>query len=70
MNRKVSLCTACNPPAVPESPRKKKGRKKAKGEWDSDDEDESDGPLYPPGIMKVGLFFFFEFANNHMPTQH
>ena len=27
-----------------------------KGQWDSDVEDESDGPEYPPGIMKVNLF--------------
>jgi len=31
----------------------KKSKKKAKGEWDSDFEDESDGPEFPPGIMKV-----------------
>ena len=52
MNRNVSLCVACNPPSAP-PPSKKRGRKKARGQWDSDDEDESDGPFYPPGIMKV-----------------
>lgn len=51
MNKRVSLCVVCNPPTAPR--KKKQGRKKAKGQWDSDDEDESDGPSYPPGIMKV-----------------
>jgi hypothetical protein len=34
-------------------PKGKKSKKKAKGQWDSDVEDESDGPEYPPSIMKV-----------------
>ena len=38
---------------------KKKSKKKAKGEWDSDCEDESDAPTYPAGIMKVGLLPIF-----------
>ncbi|KAG6896664.1 hypothetical protein C0992_006798 [Termitomyces sp. T32_za158] len=51
MDQKVALCTVCNP-AVP-TPKKKRGKKKAKGQWDSNDEDESDDPAYPSGIMKV-----------------
>lgn len=59
MNHRVSLCTVCNTSSgIP--PRKKRGRKKTKGEWDSDDEDESDGPMYPPGIMKPDITFFGE----------
>lgn len=54
LNRKVSLCTVCNPPQAAPSRKKKQGRKKSKGDWDSNDEDASDGPDYPPGIMKVG----------------
>lgn len=60
MNQKVSRCVVCNPPSAIEPPQKKKGRKKAKGQWDSEDEDESDGPLYPPGIMKPDITFFGE----------
>ncbi|KAF5383542.1 hypothetical protein D9615_003745 [Tricholomella constricta] len=59
MNQRVALCTICNPPAV-QTPKKKKGKKKAKGDWDSNDEDESDGPAYPPGIMKPDITFFGE----------
>lgn len=51
MRQKVSLCTVCNVPAP--LPTKKKGRKKSKDKWDSGDEDESDQPAYPAGIMKV-----------------
>ncbi|KAG6811680.1 hypothetical protein H0H92_006335 [Tricholoma furcatifolium] len=51
MNQKVALCTVCNPLTTPKK-KKKRSKKKAKGEWDSNDEDESDGPAYPPGIMK------------------
>ncbi|KAG6856437.1 hypothetical protein H0H87_004402 [Tephrocybe sp. NHM501043] len=58
MNQKVALCTMCNPAAP--TPKKKRGKKKAKGQWDSDDEDESDGPTYPPGIMKPDITFFGE----------
>ncbi|KAE9406280.1 DHS-like NAD/FAD-binding domain-containing protein [Gymnopus androsaceus JB14] len=56
MRRKVPLCPVCNPPNPPSSAQKngkKQSKKKAKGEWDSDCEDESDAPTYPPGIMKV-----------------
>ncbi|KAG6809765.1 hypothetical protein H0H93_015517, partial [Arthromyces matolae] len=59
MNQKVALCTVCNPAALTPK-KKKKGKKKAKGEWDSNDEDESDGPAYPPGIMKPDITFFGE----------
>ena len=38
-------------------------RKKAKGEWDSDVEDESDAPEYPPGIMKVSRVRFLAVGN-------
>lgn len=54
LRQKVPLCTVCNgnvPGPLP--PKGKKSVKKAKGQWDSDVEDESDGPEYPPGIMKV-----------------
>jgi NAD-dependent histone deacetylase SIR2 len=52
---KVPLCVACNSPAAAQSKKGsvKKSKKKKKGEWDSDCEDESDGPEYPPGVMKV-----------------
>ena len=54
LGQKVPLCKLCNAiDSVPIKPKGKKSKKKAKGEWDSDVEDESDGPLYPPGIMKV-----------------
>ncbi|KIY52980.1 SIR2-domain-containing protein [Fistulina hepatica ATCC 64428] len=59
MIRKVPLCKSCNPP-LPSPPAKKRGRKKSQGEWDTDDEDESDGPDYPPGIMKPDITFFGE----------
>lgn len=56
MDHKVPLCPVCHPPSNA-SPRKKKrkkaSKKKAKGQWDSDVSDESDGPEFPTGIMKV-----------------
>ncbi len=52
LSRRVPLCTGCNATA-PVKAKVKKSKKKAKGEWDSDFEDESDGPEFPPGIMKV-----------------
>ncbi|GAW03248.1 SIR2-domain-containing protein [Lentinula edodes] len=65
MRRKVPLCPVCNPPSSSTStstPKngKKISKKKAKGEWDSDCEDESDAPTYPPGIMKPDITFFGE----------
>ncbi|KAG5641798.1 hypothetical protein DXG03_004184 [Asterophora parasitica] len=59
MSQRVALCTVCNPLSA-STPKKKRGKKKAKGQWDSDDEDESDGPAYPPGIMKPDITFFGE----------
>ncbi|KAF9077935.1 DHS-like NAD/FAD-binding domain-containing protein [Rhodocollybia butyracea] len=64
MRRKVPLCPVCNNnngvrSATPKNG-KKISKKKAKGEWDSDCEDESDGPSYPPGIMKPDITFFGE----------
>ncbi|KAJ3789830.1 SIR2-domain-containing protein [Lentinula aff. detonsa] len=61
MRRKVPLCPVCNPPSS-STPKngKKLSKKKAKGEWDSDCEDESDAPTYPPGIMKPDITFFGE----------
>ncbi|KAJ7898400.1 DHS-like NAD/FAD-binding domain-containing protein [Mycena leptocephala] len=54
MTQKVPLCSVCNTPKPGGAPKsKKRSAKKAKGGWDSDDEDESDGPTYPPGIMKA-----------------
>ncbi|KAH9479694.1 NAD-dependent protein deacetylase hst1 [Psilocybe cubensis] len=61
LSHKVPLCKLCN--TVPSVPIKKKGKtskKKAKGQWDSDVEDESDAPEYPPGIMKPDITFFGE----------
>jgi NAD-dependent histone deacetylase SIR2 len=55
MAQKVPLCPVCN--ASPQKKPKKKSKKKAKGGWNSDDNDESDEPAYPPGIMKVRNFF-------------
>ncbi|KAF5316465.1 hypothetical protein D9619_006597 [Psilocybe cf. subviscida] len=62
LGHKVPLCKVCNAvPSVPIKPKKKKlSKKKAKGQWDSEDEDESDGPVYPPGIMKPDITFFGE----------
>ncbi|KAF8972683.1 DHS-like NAD/FAD-binding domain-containing protein [Flammula alnicola] len=61
LSQKVPLCKVCNAiPSVPIKPKRKKGKKKAKGQWDSDIEDESDGPVYPPGIMKPDITFFGE----------
>ncbi|KAJ7765409.1 SIR2-domain-containing protein [Mycena maculata] len=62
--QKVPLCSVCNAPqtgtAASKSKSKKKNAKKAKGGWDSDEEDESDGPTYPPGVMKPNITFFGE----------
>ncbi|KAF8199114.1 SIR2-domain-containing protein [Pholiota molesta] len=61
MGQKVPLCKKCNTTSsVPIKSKGKKSKKKAKGEWDSDVEDESDGPVYPPGIMKPDITFFGE----------
>ncbi|RDB15806.1 NAD-dependent protein deacetylase hst1 [Hypsizygus marmoreus] len=60
MRQKVPLCTVCKPPAAPPPKKKKQGKKKTKGAWDSEDEDESDQPAYPPGIMKPDITFFGE----------
>ncbi|GLB43369.1 putative sir2 family protein [Lyophyllum shimeji] len=62
MQRRVALCPVCNAPdaAAPTVRKKKKGKKKAKGDWDGTDEDESDAPAYPPGIMKPDITFFGE----------
>jgi len=54
LSGKVPLCVVCNRTTT--QPKKrvvKKSKKKKLGEWDSDCEDESDGPEYPPGVMKV-----------------
>jgi len=56
LSQKVPLCRVCSVAAVPAAKGKaKKSKKKARGEWDSDVEDESDEPEYPPGVMKVIL---------------
>jgi hypothetical protein len=65
MGQKVPLCKKCNTTSsVPIKSKGKKSKKKAKGEWDSDVEDESDGPVYPPGIMKVVLFLSKSVCND------
>jgi NAD-dependent SIR2 family protein deacetylase len=54
MRHRVPLCTVCNVPTPStSSTRGKKPKKKKKDKWDSDVEEESDIPDYPPGIMKV-----------------
>ncbi len=58
MKKKVPLCPECNPSTLSPKKKKKTSKKKAKGQWDSDVSDESDGPEYPPGIMKVCNFVF------------
>ncbi|PBK65883.1 SIR2-domain-containing protein [Armillaria solidipes] len=60
MKKKVPLCPACNPSTLSPKKKKKTSKKKAKGQWDSDVSDESDGPEYPPGIMKPDITFFGE----------
>jgi hypothetical protein len=62
---KVPLCVVCNSPVTAHSKKAaaKKSKKKKKGEWDSDCEDESDGPEYPPGVMKVRKRKIFLFEN-------
>ena len=55
LRQKVPLCTVCNGNIPAPPPKGKKSTKKAKGQWDSDVEDESDGPEYPPGIMKANF---------------
>jgi NAD-dependent histone deacetylase SIR2 len=55
LSGKVPLCVVCNTVAGAQLKKGvgKRSKKKKKDEWDSDCEDESDGPEYPPGIMKV-----------------
>ncbi len=55
LSGKVPLCIVCNTPTTTQPKKRtvKKSKKKKRGEWDSDCEDESDGPEYPPGVMKV-----------------
>ncbi|CAK5274049.1 unnamed protein product [Mycena citricolor] len=62
LSQRVPLCIACN---VSRNKPKKRGTKKAQGEWDSQDEDESDGPTFPPGIMKPDITFFGEKLTDH-----
>lgn len=63
LSRKVPLCLVCNP--LKAGPKKRKQtRKQAKGQWDSDADDESDAPAYPPGIMKVYWFLSDVIAHN------
>ncbi|KAF7770640.1 hypothetical protein Agabi119p4_6614 [Agaricus bisporus var. burnettii] len=59
LSRKVPLCLVCNP-SKPQPKKRKQTRKQAKGQWDSDADDESDAPAYPPGIMKPDITFFGE----------
>ncbi|RPD64181.1 SIR2-domain-containing protein [Lentinus tigrinus ALCF2SS1-7] len=62
MNQRVPLCKVCNvpqPSAAANKSGKKKGKKKKDG-WDSDQSDEPDLPLYPPGVMKPDITFFGE----------
>ncbi|EKM82003.1 hypothetical protein AGABI1DRAFT_126352 [Agaricus bisporus var. burnettii JB137-S8] len=59
LSRKVPLCLVCNPSKA-QPKKRKQTRKQAKGQWDSDADDESDAPAYPPGIMKPDITFFGE----------
>ncbi|KAH9857242.1 DHS-like NAD/FAD-binding domain-containing protein [Lenzites betulinus] len=62
MSQRVPLCKACSaalPPALPAKAGKKKGKRRKEG-WDSDQSDEPDPPVYPPGIMKPDITFFGE----------
>jgi NAD-dependent SIR2 family protein deacetylase len=68
MRHRVPLCTACNLPPPPEAPGKgKRSKKKSKDTWNSDVEDESDVPEYPPGIMKV-CALFIRYNETSKPT--
>ncbi|KAL1710842.1 DHS-like NAD/FAD-binding domain-containing protein [Schizophyllum commune] len=60
LSKKVPVCSACCPPGSLAPKKKKKSKKKAEGKWDSQDEDESDGPVIPTGIMKPDITFFGE----------
>ncbi|KAI5828147.1 SIR2-domain-containing protein [Schizophyllum commune Tattone D] len=60
LSKKVPVCSACCPPESLAPKKKKKSKKKAEGKWDSQDEDESDGPVFPTGIMKPDITFFGE----------
>ncbi|KAJ8463480.1 hypothetical protein ONZ45_g17567 [Pleurotus djamor] len=68
MKRRVPLCRLCNsnPPADSQNKTQKPGKskprskKKRRGQWDSEEEDCSDSPQYPAGIMKPDITFFGE----------
>ncbi|KAI5895119.1 SIR2-domain-containing protein [Schizophyllum commune H4-8] len=60
LSKKVPVCSVCCPPESLAPKKKKKSKKKAEGKWDSQDEDESDGPVFPTGIMKPDITFFGE----------
>ncbi|KAF8912449.1 DHS-like NAD/FAD-binding domain-containing protein [Mucidula mucida] len=48
MRHKVPVCRVCHPSsASPKKKKKKTSKKKAKGQWDSDVSDDSDGPDFP-----------------------
>ncbi|KAL0955144.1 hypothetical protein HGRIS_004058 [Hohenbuehelia grisea] len=65
MARRVPLCQQCNPAGATPSRPKAKSKKKRNGQWDSDEEDLSDAPEYPPGIMKPDITFFGEKLTDH-----
>ncbi|KDQ50714.1 hypothetical protein JAAARDRAFT_41808 [Jaapia argillacea MUCL 33604] len=58
LQHRVPLCKKCNAAAA--KPKKKKKRKPTASGWRSDESDESDGPAFPPGIMKPDITFFHE----------
>ncbi|KAF7308789.1 Deacetylase sirtuin-type domain-containing protein [Mycena kentingensis (nom. inval.)] len=59
----VPLCSICSAQSIA-TPKKKK--KKSKTQWQSDDDDdESEGPAYPPWVMKPDITFFGEKLADH-----
>ncbi|KAF8196807.1 DHS-like NAD/FAD-binding domain-containing protein [Mycena galopus ATCC 62051] len=71
MAQKVPLCLVCNAPqsgtSSPKKKGKKKSKKKAKGCWDSDAEDESDGPTATQNQLGIqpDITFFGEKLKDH-----
>ena len=63
----VPICSMCKARDIADQASKsttskptlsKKASRRKSGAWDSDEEDESDGPEFPPWIMKVKYSFY------------